>query len=63
MHEHGKRVSTEPSVDADHVYFSSEVGVTAVRRDNGRVVWQHLIDKGSSESTPLPIGDRVYAAG
>lgn len=63
VHEHGKREVVEPSLDADHVYFSSEFGFTAIRRDNGQLVWQHRIEDGADETTPLPVGDRVYGSG
>src|SRR5437763_521585 len=43
VHEHGNEISVEPSLDAKHVYFGSDLGFTAVRRDNGQLVWQHLV--------------------
>jgi outer membrane protein assembly factor BamB len=61
-HEHGKRISATPSVDAEHVYFGSEQGLTAIRRDNGQLVWQHPIQQGANETTPIPVGDRLYAS-
>ncbi|MEI8019498.1 MAG: PQQ-binding-like beta-propeller repeat protein [Schlesneria sp.] len=62
-HVHGKRISTEPSVDNDNVYFGSEQGITALRRDNGTQVWHHVIEKGTGETTPIPVGEYVYTSG
>ncbi len=62
-HVHGKRSSTEPSVDKDHVYFGSERGITALRRDSGKRVWHHDIEKGAGETTPIPVGESVYTSG
>jgi outer membrane protein assembly factor BamB len=55
-------ISAKPSVDQDHVYFGSKTGVTALRRDNGDVVWNHTIQHGAG-GVPIPVGDRVYASG
>jgi outer membrane protein assembly factor BamB len=62
VHEHGKRISVEPSLDAEHIYFGSELGITTIRRDNGQLVWRHLVQHGANETMPLPIGNRVYAS-
>lgn len=63
-HEHGFRISVAPSVDKDHVYFGSEKGVTAVRRDHGDLVWLHPVALGGAgETTPLAVGNRVYTSG
>lgn len=62
-HNHGKRISTAPSIDADHVYFGSEVGIVAVNRFNASKSWEFEIAGGASECTPIPIGDKVYVAG
>jgi outer membrane protein assembly factor BamB len=58
----GERISGTPSVDKDHVYFTSEAGVVAVKRSDGNAVWHLPIQEGAGESTPLPIGDRVYVS-
>ncbi|MEK6259980.1 MAG: PQQ-binding-like beta-propeller repeat protein [Planctomycetota bacterium] len=62
-HAHGERIAVPPSVDRDFVYFGSKTGITALRRDNGHVVWQHEIEHGAGESTPIPVGDHVFASG
>ena len=62
-HVHGKQSSTEPSVDKDNVYFGSERGITALRRDNGKLIWHHDIEKGAGETTPIPVGEYVYTSG
>ena len=62
-HVHAKRSSTEPSVDQDNVYFGSELGITALRRDNGKLIWHHDIEKGAGETTPIPVGEYVYTSG
>ena len=55
-------IHAAPSVDGDHVYFGSESGITALRRDNGEVVWEHAIELGAGGVT-IPVGDRVFASG
>ena len=62
-HVHGKRISTEPSVDEENVYFGSERGITALRRDNGKEIWHLDIELGAGETTPIPVGERVYTSG
>jgi len=62
-HAHGSRIYATPSIDRDFVYFGSGTGITALHRDNGRVAWAHPIVKGADETTPIPIGDRVYGSG
>ena len=52
------RNAFEPSIDADHVYFGTEQGITAVRRDNGRVIWPHRGQHGANEEDQLYGGDR-----
>ncbi|MGI8978676.1 MAG: PQQ-binding-like beta-propeller repeat protein [Pirellulaceae bacterium] len=62
-HEHDARTVTSPSVDKDQLYFSSDKGVTALRRELGTLVWHHAIELGAGECNPLPIGDRVFVSG
>ena len=62
-HVHGKRSSTEPSVDQDNVYFGSEAGITALRRENGKLIWHHAVEKGAGETMPIPVGEYVYTSG
>lgn len=62
-HEHGTRLIATPSVDKERVYFGSSAGITAIRRDNGVQIWQHAINHGAVESTPIPVEDRLYASG
>jgi outer membrane protein assembly factor BamB len=62
-HAHGKRIYATPSIDRDFVYFGSATGITAVHRDSGQVAWTHRIEMGAGETTPIPIGDRVYGSG
>jgi outer membrane protein assembly factor BamB len=62
-HAHNSRIGVTPSVDRDFVYFGSQGGITALRRDSGAVVWQHQFAQGAGESTPLPVGDHVFASG
>lgn len=62
-HAHNTRISATPSVDRDFVYFGSQSGITALRRDTGAVVWQYQFAHGAGESTPLPVGDHVFASG
>ena len=62
-HRHGSRISATPSLDRDFVYFGSKSGITALRRDNGDLVWTHHVDHGANESTPIPIGEHVFASG
>jgi outer membrane protein assembly factor BamB len=64
QHQHtSPGIVVEPSLDQDHLYFGSETGVTALHRDNGEVVWNHLIEKGAGAGVPIPVGDRVYVSG
>jgi outer membrane protein assembly factor BamB/beta-lactamase regulating signal transducer with metallopeptidase domain len=53
----------KPALDKEYVYFGTPTGVTAIRRDTGKFVWHHDIEYGVLESTPLPIGQRVYVSG
>lgn len=57
------RFSGDPSVDADHVYFGSSIGVTALRRKDGTLAWHRFIEHGSGGGVPLPIGGRVFVSG
>lgn len=60
--EHGKRISSKPSVDHDHVYFGSRSGITAINRFTGALVWHHDVRLGANETVPLPVGNRVFAS-
>jgi outer membrane protein assembly factor BamB/beta-lactamase regulating signal transducer with metallopeptidase domain len=51
------------ALDKEYVYFGTPTGVTAIRRDTGTFVWHRNIEHGVLESTPLPIGQRVYVSG
>jgi len=62
-HLHGSRLSMTPSVDRDFVYFGSESGITAIRRGDGKVVWQYPIEHGANEATPIPSGRHLFASG
>jgi outer membrane protein assembly factor BamB len=62
-HEHDARTVISPAVDKDQLYFSSDKGITALRRELGTLVWHHPIVLGAGECNPLPIGDRVFASG
>jgi outer membrane protein assembly factor BamB/beta-lactamase regulating signal transducer with metallopeptidase domain/thiol-disulfide isomerase/thioredoxin len=53
----------KPALDKEYVYFGTPTGVTAIRRDTGKFVWHRNIEHGVLESTPLPIGQRVYVSG
>ena len=59
----GSRISTTPAVDTEFVYFGSKTGVKAVHRENGAVIWNFGIEHGADESTPIPIGDKIFASG
>ena len=61
-HEHGSRITMEPSVDNAHVYFASEKGVTALNREFGALAWHYFMPLGAGETTPIPIDDRVFAS-
>jgi outer membrane protein assembly factor BamB len=61
-HAHGARAIWAPSVDGEQLYFASDRGITALDRETGQQTWQYLIQLGTG-STPLPVGDHVYAAG
>ncbi|HEX4145718.1 MAG TPA: PQQ-binding-like beta-propeller repeat protein [Pirellulales bacterium] len=60
--KHASRISQEPSVDKDHVYFGSDVGITAIGREYGNPVWHFAVALGAGEASPLPVGNRVYAS-
>ena len=63
VHEHGARIADKPSVDKQHVYFTSnDRGLAAVRRATGELVWQHAIVHGT-DVTPIPVGNRLYVSG
>jgi outer membrane protein assembly factor BamB len=62
-YEHGRRISTKPSVDKNRVYFGAEDGISAVNRETGELAWQFPIIHGANECTPLPVGNRVYMSG
>jgi RNA polymerase sigma factor (sigma-70 family) len=62
-YQHGDRISVKPAADNDQVYFGSNTGITALRRNSGKLAWNFTIKEGAVEATPLPVGDRVYAAG
>jgi RNA polymerase sigma factor (sigma-70 family) len=62
-HKDTQRISATLSVDKDHVYYGSLNGITALRRDKGNLVWQFPITQGADETTPLPIGGRLFASG
>lgn len=61
-HAHGARAYMAPSVDGEQLYFASDKGITALHRETGQQVWQFLVPLGTG-STPIPVGDHVYAAG
>jgi len=61
-HKHALRINKQPSLDTDHLYFGSEAGITAIRRDTGNVVWDCPIELGAGEATPLPVGNRLFAS-
>lgn len=64
QHQHtSSGIVVQPSVDQDHLYFGSDTGVTALRRDNGEVVWNHVIEQGAGAGVPIPVGDRIYISG
>lgn len=60
-HAHGSRIYWAPTVDEDQVYFESERGVTAVKRDDGDLLWQHAFKSGGAP--PVVAGKRVFASG
>ncbi len=60
---HGFRIAKTPSVDSDFVFFGSEVGILAVNRKDGELAWTHNIEHGAAESTPIPMGEHVFASG
>ncbi len=63
-HDHSTRdYSGEPSVDQERVYFGSKAGVTALSRDDGRLLWHFPIEYGHGEGAPLPIAGRLYVSG
>jgi outer membrane protein assembly factor BamB len=62
-HEHGARVAGVPSVDRDHVYFTShDKGLAALQRSDGTLVWSHAIPHGT-DITPIPVGNRLFVSG
>lgn len=50
-------------LDQEHVYFASSLGVTALNRTDGRLVWHHLMQLGTGEGVPIPIHGRLYVSG
>lgn len=62
-YEHGHRIAVEPSLSEDFVFFGSATGITALQRDNGALAWQHHLPDGADESTPIPVGQHVFASG
>ncbi len=52
-----------PSVDDDQLYFGSDKGISAIRRSSGELIWEHPIAQGAGETTPLPVGERVFGSG
>jgi outer membrane protein assembly factor BamB len=62
-HQHSKRISAQPSLDKDQLYFGSETGITAIRRDTGELVWDYQTGNGAGETTPISAGNRVFASG
>jgi outer membrane protein assembly factor BamB len=59
----GSRLGT-PSVDHARVFVTNDdVGVTAVSRETGDVLWTHPINYGALESSPIAIADALFVSG
>src|SRR5258706_4909764 len=63
-HEHGERVAV-PFIDEERVYFTTETGVAATRRSDGKPAWQFDIEGGASESGGVvgPATDPLFCGG
>jgi len=51
-----------PARRGNRIYVSSEKGLTALTRDEGKAVWTFEIKDGARESSPLPLNDRIIVA-
>src|SRR5260221_12499870 len=63
-HEHGERVAV-PFIDEERVYFTTETGVAAIQRSDGKPAWQFYIEGGASESGVYvwPASDTPFFSG
>lgn len=57
------RLCAKPSVDQDMVYFGSDDGIAGLRREDGAMIWEFRFPHGAGESTPIPVGEHLYASG
>jgi outer membrane protein assembly factor BamB len=57
------QVTAAPARRGDRIYVSSEKGLTALTRDEGKMVWTFEIKDGAGESSPLPLKDHIIVAG
>jgi len=62
-HEHGRRIHNRPCADQDHVYFSSDQGLFALSRKDGKAKWHYYILDGGGPPVVLAAKDTVFVGG
>lgn len=63
MHEHGKRIFHAPCSDGERVYFTSEMGLTAVSIKDGSVSWSFAVAVCDGPVLVLADQGLVYVGG
>lgn len=62
-HNHGQRIHHRPACDASNVYFSTDLGVTAVSIKDGGMRWSHPIPHGAGPCIVVKSKNLIVAGG
>ncbi len=58
-----RRFADAPTVAGDRIYVATDQGLSAQRRSDGKPIWDYTVVGGTSESSPVVVGELVIVAG